>query len=235
MVSELTVLACFIAGLASSLHCVGMCGGIATMISLQFDSKNLKHNRLISACIYNIGRIFSYALIGLLIGVISQFTTNITSTFQVHTFLQFFASVILILIALHMLGVFSILNVLERYMVGIWRPIQSLLKNILPAKSAADLFILGLIWGWLPCGLVYSIALLAATTGNAIMSSLYMIAFGLGTLPGMVTVSYSSSFLNVIGKNKIFRYLSAGILILIALITLYLSLPVQNHQMHHHH
>ncbi len=235
MQQELSVLACFIIGLMSTLHCFGMCGGISTLLTLQSEKKNNKKSELKIAFIYNFGRIFSYTMIGLLAGIISQFGVN--SIFQGgHSFLQILSSIILIIIALNILGWLSFLSYLEKMTYAIWQPLQQLLKWILPAKSVLDYFCLGLIWGWLPCGMVYSILMLAMVSGNAINSMFYMLAFGLGTLPGMITTSIGGSFLKNSLSKPAFKYFSAIVLIVIALLPITgFWHHVDSGHSHHHH
>lgn len=236
MESELSVLACFLVGLMSTLHCFGMCGGISTLLTMQTRNQNDHRAKFKIALIYNFGRIFSYSVIGLLAGLTSELGVNVF--FQGgHTYLQFLSSIVLIIIALNILGWLSFFSHLEKITYAIWKPFQELLKWILPAKSVFDYFCLGLIWGWLPCGMVYSVLMLAIVSGDAIQSMLYMFAFGIGTLPGMVTTSVGGSFLKNSFNKPVFKYFSALLLIVIALlpITGFWNGDHSDHSHHHHH
>lgn len=236
MQTELTILACFIAGLSSTLHCFGMCGGISTMLSLQTEQSEQYSYKYRNAFLYNAGRIISYGMIGLLAGISTQFTTYHFFK-NGHDFLQILSSIILITIAFHILGWFSSFKMLEKITYRIWKKVQVLFKWILPAKSPLAIFSLGLIWGWLPCGMVYSVLLLAVSSANAFDSMLYMLAFGLGTLPGMFTTTAGGSYLGLIAKSAVFKYISAAILIGIALLPLYSNVfhDDDHHQHSHHH
>lgn len=235
MMTELTILACLLTGLMSTFHCLGMCGGITTMLALKTTQDNNKQARLANVLTYNLGRIFSYGMIGLLAGVISQFSVNQVFIQSGHLYLQIFSSLILIMIALHLLRWLPALTLLEKISLYLWRPIQKLFQWLLPAHSKLEIFTLGLIWGWLPCGLVYSILLLALSSGDPVKSFFYMIAFGLGTLPGMLSASLGSSFLNNKLKANKLRTLSATIIIIIALITPFSYLLMGQHHGHSHH
>lgn len=239
MQTELTILACFIAGLSSTLHCFGMCGGISTMLSLQSEQSEQYLRKYQNAFLYNAGRIFSYAMIGLLAGISSQFATYHFLK-NGHQILQIISSIILITIALHILGLFSSFKIIEKVAYILWKKVQLLFKWLLPAKSPIAVFSFGLIWGWLPCGMVYSVLLLAVSSANALDSMLYMLAFGLGTLPGMFSASAGSSYINGLTKKAMFKYISAVLLIGIALIPFYSSFfsdnDHSNHSyLHHHH
>ena len=234
--TELTLVACFITGLVSTLHCWGMCGGITTLLVTQTSQAQNKAFNL-SALYYNLGRIFSYALIGLLAGIFSQFSSNVFFFNSGHIALQIFSSLILILIAMKILGRFVLLDFIENHMRIIWAPMQKVLATLLPAQTPIQQFSVGMIWGWLPCGMVYSILLLALASGNAIDSMLYLLCFGIGTLPGMFSLGLGAdSFLKRMDHQS-FRYVSAAIIILIALWQPlnWLVQPEAHHQHEHHH
>ena len=237
MQAELTLLASFIVGLSSTLHCLGMCSGISTVLFLQNTKPENNLRVYKNALVYNFGRLFSYTAIGLLAGVASQFVSQ-AFLLQGHFFLQVCSSIILILIALNIIGVFSISLILEKLAIFIWQPIKNLMKSFIPAKSPVEIFCLGLVWGWLPCGLVYSVLLLAVSSGNAIQSGLCMLAFGLGTLPGMLMTSVGSNIIKRGMQKPVFKYISAFLIIIIALIpfkTAFIDHDQHAHHSHHHH
>ncbi|MBL1143109.1 MAG: sulfite exporter TauE/SafE family protein [Proteobacteria bacterium] len=230
-----TLIIAFNLGLFSTLHCIGMCGGfISTMMLASSESNNgEKKNILKSSLFYNLGRIFSYSIAGLVVGLFGFALTELLSSFNVRMVLQFLASIILIGIALNILGVLSLSKYLENSGMKLWRHIQPLTKSLLPVDSFIKAFLLGMIWGWLPCGMVYSALILSVSTGNAINGMLVMLFFGLGTLPAMLSAGYFVDYLNQFRQNKHLRWITAIVLILIA-VSLPLSMqfmPVHDHQM----
>ncbi len=217
--SLITVTACFFIGLMSALHCLGMCGGISTLLSFGTDANvpDRRFKSVIISAVYNIGRIFSYAVIGLMVGLISKLSVQKIFVANGHVYLQLLSSLMLIMIALHLLGWFSKLSVLEKIGGLLWKKIQSIAKIFLPIDSLLKAFLIGSLWGWLPCGLVYSVLLLAATASEPVESMIYMLSFGLGTLPAMMLVSVASQGFRAKLKDSKVRYVFSMFIILLAL------------------
>lgn len=175
------VLALFIVGLLGGGHCAGMCGGIVGALSLQ--SPQGGGAVVLVHLAYNLGRIGSYVLAGLLAGLLGQATGNLMA---VQNGLYLFASLMLIAMGLYLLGLPQFLAPLERGGQALWQRIQPLTKRFLPVCGIAQALPLGLLWGWLPCGLVYSALTTALASGSAGQGALLMLAFGLGTLPNLL-------------------------------------------------
>lgn len=182
-------------GLLGSFHCIGMCGPIAFLLPLDRNS-NIK--KLIQLSLYHFGRLFAYALIGLLFGLLGK-------SFQLFGLQQ---QLSIIIGALMLLGVLVPQKKIKKY--GLTKPIYigiSKLKNALGAQfkqHSIDTYItIGFLNGLLPCGLVYMAVFGAIASGNALGGSLYMLAFGLGTIPLMTTVIYGGQFLKQNLKNKV--------------------------------
>jgi sulfite exporter TauE/SafE len=132
---------------------------------------------------YNIGRIASYALAGLAAGALGQIAGDLMALQQG---LYIFASLMLVLLGLYLVGTTRTLAWLERGGQSIWRRIQPFTARFLPVRGVAQALPLGLLWGWLPCGLVYSALAAALASGSAGKGALLMLAFGLGTLPNLL-------------------------------------------------
>lgn len=172
--------ALFIVGLLGGGHCAGMCGGIVGALSLQTPQGG---TAVLVHLAYNCGRIGSYVLAGLLAGLIGQAAGNLLAVQQG---LYLFASLMLIAMGLYLLGVTQFLAPLERGGQTLWQRIQPLTRRFLPVRGVAQALPLGLLWGWLPCGLVYSALTTALAAGSAGKGALLMLAFGLGTLPNLL-------------------------------------------------
>lgn len=175
------VLALFIVGLLGGGHCAGMCGGIVGALSLQSPQGGAA--AILVHLAYNLGRIGSYVLAGLLAGLLGQAAGNLMA---VQNGLYLFASLMLIAMGLYLLGITQFLTPLERGGQALWRRIQPLTRRFLPVRGIAQALPLGLLWGWLPCGLVYSALTTALASGSAGQGALLMLAFGLGTLPNLL-------------------------------------------------
>jgi hypothetical protein len=174
------LLAAFIVGLLGGGHCAGMCGGIVGAMSLQSPAGRPS---FVVHLAYNIGRIGSYTVAGLLAGAVGYAAGNLLA---LQRGLYIFASLMLVALGFYLLGATQTLNFVERVGQSVWQRIQPLTKHFLPVRGAAQALPLGALWGWLPCGLVYSVLTTALATGSAWRGAATMLAFGLGTLPNLL-------------------------------------------------
>ena len=172
-------LALFLVGLLGGTHCVGMCGGIVGALSLGGAPRLSLH------LAYNLGRVTSYGLAGALVGAVGG-ALALSGQLPLRLALQVAASLMLVALGLYLLGVTRALAFTERLGQRLWRRIQPLTRRFLPANTPARAFPLGLLWGWLPCGLVYSALATALTAGSPAQGALLMLAFGAGTLPNLL-------------------------------------------------
>lgn len=175
-----SLLALFIVGLLGGGHCAGMCGGIVGALSLQTPQGG---TAVLVHLAYNLGRIGSYVIAGLLAGLLGQAAGNLLALQNV---LYLCASLMLIAMGIYLLGFTQFLSPLERGGQALWQRIQPLTKRFLPVRGIAQALPLGLLWGWLPCGLVYSALTTSLASGSAGQGALLMLAFGLGTLPNLL-------------------------------------------------
>jgi sulfite exporter TauE/SafE len=175
-----------VVGLLSATHCVGMCGGIvgALGFSLPGATRRRPGRFLIFTLAYNAGRVLSYSLAGMLLGALGG-VVAIHST-GIGLLLRVLAALITMAIGLHVMGVSPWLAAMERFGEPLWRRIEPFGRRLLPVRSLGRAFGFGVVWGWLPCGLVYAMLLNAPAQGGALGGGLYMALFGLGTLPVMV-------------------------------------------------
>ena len=200
-------LALFLVGLLGGTHCVGMCGGIVGALTLGGAPRWRIH------LAYNAGRIASYALAGALAGALGAASLAAGKAEGVRLGLYALANLMLVLLGVYLLGVVQVLLPIERLGHHLWRRLQPLGRRFLPAQSVAQAFPLGLLWGWLPCGLVYSALASALTAGSATRGAAMMLAFGLGTLPNLLLAGMLLARLNEFVRRVAVRRI-AGLLVL---------------------
>ena len=173
-------LALFLVGLLGGTHCAGMCGGIVGALAVQTPGDR---SALTIHLAYNAGRIASYALAGTLAGAIGY---AFGALLPVQRGLYLFASLMLVAMGFYLLGLTRALAFVESGGQKLWTHILPVTRRFLPVRGVAQAFPLGLLWGWLPCGLVYSALATALASGSAAQGAVAMVAFGLGTLPNLL-------------------------------------------------
>ncbi len=179
-------------GLVSSVHCAGMCGGIVGA----FSGQPLVHSRgnlWTRQVFFNSGRLTSYAAAGACAGSAGGLGAYMAEALPVQTVLYAFANVLLIMIGLHLTGITGPLARLESLGAPLWRRLQPLAVRLLPARSLPGAYAAGVIWGWLPCGLVYGALAVAAFAGTPGRGAFAMLAFGLGTLPTLLAAGFAAA------------------------------------------
>jgi len=213
--------AAFITGFLGSAHCFGMCGGISGLFAVSASVTSLRA-QFPKALMYNFGRILSYAILGSIVALLGKTTVALIPTITAPVRLA--SGILIILVGLQLAFGWRILAPLESAGAKLWNHIAPKAKGLVPVETATQALGLGLIWGWLPCGLVYSVLLLAATTAEPASGALVMVAFGLGTLPAMLATGMSASKLAQFMSGK---RLGAGLLIVVlGLATI--AVPVMN-------
>ena len=212
-------LVAFVMGLFSSMHCIGMCGSIigTLTLSLSPEIRNNKKRLLPFVFNYNFGRITSYAIAGALVGAIEALLTMHLGETHGHRFLQQLSAVIMASAGLYIAGWFPRFAYIEKTGMLLWKKIEPYGRKLIPVKNLKQAYLFGMIWGWLPCGLVYSALALAATAGDASKSSLTMLAFGLGTLPAVIGVGVMTQLLTRLSRIKRFKEAVGLLMIILAL------------------
>ena len=196
MTDSVSFLTLFLLGFFGGGHCVGMCGGLSSAFALQLPP-HIGRFRLI--VLLNLGRISSYTVIGLLAGALGQFGISLDQTRTLQTVLFTAAHVLLLLLGLYLAGLSDLARRIEGAGKPVWRRLNPLLNRLLPIKSVPACFGVGLLWGWLPCGLVYSASLYAL-----------MLAFAFGTLPNLLAMGWFAGQLKSLLQNRRVR-LFAGL------------------------
>lgn len=175
--------AAFVVGLLGGVHCAGMCGGLATALSgagrPDWPGWKLQAG-------YAIGRLGSYGLAGALVGSLAGAAMMVESVLPVQFGLYLLANVMLIVLGLYLAGWARFLTWLERPGQRLWRLLGPRMKRFLPVDAWWKSLAVGGLWGWIPCGLVYSMLSAAMLAGSAPGGGLVMLAFGLGTLPNVM-------------------------------------------------
>lgn len=186
---ELSLLAALLVGLLGGGHCVGMCGGIVGAVSMSMPGSRPQWRLLLA---YNLGRITSYTLAGIVAGALGASSFFLQRLVPVGEGLYVLANIMLILLGLYLANIWHGVIMLERMGGMLWRRLQPFSKRWLPVRTITQAGMLGMIWGWLPCGMVYSVLIAALATGSPAQGGLLMLAFGVGTLPTLLTMGMAS-------------------------------------------
>ncbi|SEI15429.1 sulfite exporter TauE/SafE family protein [Pseudomonas asplenii] len=198
-----------ILGVLGGGHCLGMCGGLMSALTLAIPPEQ-RARRLRLLLAYNLGRVLSYAAAGLLTGLAGWAVASSPAA----TVLRVVAGLLLISMGLYLAGWWSGLTRIESLGRGLWRFIQPIANRLLPVSSLPRALLLGALWGWLPCGLVYSTLLWAASRGNALDSALLMLAFGLGTWPVLLATGLAAERVTALLRKRRVRQ-GGGLLVML--------------------
>lgn len=183
--TEFSIIAVFFVGLLGGVHCLGMCGSLVGILTTQLPSGQTKWPFHLA---YSSGRVMSYTLAGAAAGAVGQAGLLLRDVVPVQHLLFALSSLMLIALGLYLAGLWGVVRRIEMLGGAIWRRIQPLTRGLFPVSTPQRAFGLGLLWGWLPCGLVYSVLITALASGQAGHGALVMLAFGLGTLPNLLAI-----------------------------------------------
>ncbi|MBC8257705.1 MAG: sulfite exporter TauE/SafE family protein [SAR324 cluster bacterium] len=213
MVTESLYFSAFVIGLLGATHCVGMCGGIVSALTLGISQDNRRSNLLSYLLSYNFGRIISYSIAGAMAASLGSVSEHFGFGMEVRKVFTLLAATVMIFLGLYLTGWWTaaILKI-EQIGAVFWRRIEPYANNFIPIRSTGQALIAGLLWGWLPCGLVYSTLFLAMSAKTIPQGALIMAGFGLGTLPVLLAVGYFSDEL-IIHLQKRWLRTTVGLLI----------------------
>jgi len=226
--------AAFLIGLFSTIHCIGMCGSIIGALSLSLPA-SIRDNRLKRFSFvtsYNIGRILSYTVAGLIAGGIGMGIFEASGLASGHTIIHTISLVMMVTIGLYLAGWLPQVAYFEKAGVPIWRQLEPIGRKMMPVDSMLKAFVYGMIWGWLPCGLVYTVLIWTLTSGSASNGALTMLAFGLGTLPTLISAGVMTSWLTRFAQSQNARRIIGIVIILLAIGSLFI--PIGGEHNHHH-
>jgi sulfite exporter TauE/SafE len=187
---NISLAAAFIGGFAGSVHCLAMCGGISGALALHSRRVGSAARRAVlhGAC-HQAGRLTSYTVAGMLCGGFGSALMALMDLSRVALAVRVAAGLLLIAMSLRVLLGWRLLGVIERWGARFWSRLAPLARAVGPgavgSRGLGSALLLGMIWGWLPCGLVYSMLMFAAMSGGPVAGGAIMLLFGLGTLPAM--------------------------------------------------
>jgi len=214
MVDVQTYLAAFLVGLLGGVHCVGMCGGIVGALTFGSSPRGGAGPgaMLPFQLAYNLGRVLSYTLAGALMGGLGVLLVRWLPLYQAQRLLLGLAGICMVLLGLYLGGWWPGLARIEAIGGVLWRRIEPWGRRLLPVRSPRQALLLGLLWGWLPCGLVYSVLIWSVSAGGLVRGGLLMLAFGLGTLPNLIAMGLAASALAGWSRKPAVRR-GAGVLV----------------------
>ncbi len=232
MPGELTFITAILIGLLGSSHCIGMCGGIVGALNggIQQFGKPSPGKLFPFHIAYNIGRISSYVLVGLLAGFIGSTLIEVGVSPMVGSLI---AAFFMIALGLYLTDWWRGLVWFERAGGHLWKYLQPLGQKLLPVTSLPKALMLGLIWGWLPCGMVYAAVGWSLTSGSALQGAWLMFGFGLGTLPALLLAGASLQRLGNWTRNQTARRVAGSLVIMFGLYSGWMAFANPNHAHDH--
>ncbi len=223
-----------IVGLTGSVHCIGMCGGIVGALSSKMTTPNktvipivavAPAHTLSKVLAYNAGRIGSYMMAGALAGGLASWAQALSALVGLQLGLYWLANLMLVALGLYLMNVWQGVTLLERGGRVLWQLAQPIMmpmmKSLMPTVHLHQAFLLGALWGWLPCGMVYSVLLTAMFSGSAADGALVMLAFGLGTLPMLVGLGLVGDRLQRTLQRRPVRWVCGLLVLAFGLLGLY--------------
>lgn len=177
-------------GLLGGVHCLSMCAGLVGSLTLGLDPRVRGDplRMLPYQLAYNLGRIGGYAIAGAIFGGMGGLLLQLGAFQGAQRLLYGLAGVVMVLLGLYLGGWWRVLGVTERLGLLLWRRLEPLGRRLLPVSRVSQALLLGLLWAWIPCGLVYSVLITAVSTGDPLRGALVMLAFGAGTLPNLLGI-----------------------------------------------
>ncbi|MES9934941.1 MAG: sulfite exporter TauE/SafE family protein [Sedimenticola sp.] len=219
----LPYISAFVVGLLGGVHCVGMCGGIVG--AMTFGLPEQKRTNLLSMLpyqlAYNLGRMGSYVVAGAIMGGLGVLLAQLMPVYYAQRVLMGLAGLFMILLGLYLAGWWMVLNRVERLGGLLWKRIEPLARRLLPVQSPGQALLVGAAWGWIPCGLVYSMLINAVSSGGALNGAALMLAFALGTLPNLLVMGMLAGAAARLSRSDVARRVAGLMVILFGLYTLW--------------
>lgn len=228
---EYNVTGAFLVGLMGAAHCFGMCGGLVGAFAAQIPhpkTTNLLAHQLKYLLSYNLGRILSYTFAGGLVGASSAGLAHLFDLDIYLVVLRIIAGLMMLATGLYIAKIWVGIVQIERLGQWLWQYLKPLAQRLIPIKSPSQAVMAGFIWGWLPCGLIYSTLTWSVASGSATQGALIMFAFGLGTLPALLSAGLAARQLANWVQQTTVRLLSGLLLIAFGGQTLYIALGQLN-------
>lgn len=208
-------LSAFVAGLLGGVHCVGMCGGVVGAMTFGLPEQERRGGGRLLLYLggYNLGRITSYALAGVIVGGIAGLAVDLVDLRAASMVLLLLAGAFMLMLGLYLAGWWRGLAQIERVGGVLWRRVEPLARRLMIVSQPWQTLPMGLVWGWLPCGLVYSALILALAAGGPLEGALVMLSFGLGTLPNLMLIGVFAAQLSRFTRDPRVRRV-AGLMVM---------------------
>ena len=215
MPENISFFAALAVGFFGGVHCVGMCGGIvgALTFGLPAETRERPLRLLPYLLAYNLARITSYTAAGAIAGTVGLLGLSLVPLQQAQLVLLGIAGLFMVMMGLYVGGWWFGLTRIERAGSRLWRFIEPVGRRLMPVRSPAQAFGLGLVWGWLPCGLVYSVLIWALSAGGPLAGALLMLGFGLGTLPNLLAMGAFAAQLAAFVRRRWVRRVAGGMVV----------------------
>jgi hypothetical protein len=213
----------FVVGLLGGVHCVGMCGGIVAALTfgLPPERRSALGGLMPFLLAYNAGRIASYAAAGAVMGAAGVLLAGFLPVEVAQRGLLVLAALFMVAMGLYLGGWWRGLARLEAAGGALWRRIEPYGRRLMPVRRPGQAFALGLLWGWLPCGLVYSVLVWAVSSGSALQGMLLLLAFGLGTLPNLLAMGAAAGLRARLAREPRVRAAAGALVVAFGVYTLW--------------
>ena len=229
MLDAQTYLSAFLIGLLGGVHCIGMCGGIMSALTLGINTvdknSSTSTKKLFPYLLsYNIARILSYTIAGIIFGSLGAWLTDLVLINQTQMVLKIVAGLFLIALGLYLANWWRGLSYIERLGNNFWKYIEPTARCFIPIKSIPQALSAGFFWGWLPCGLVYSVLIWSLSSGSGLKGGLLMLSFGLGTLPNLLAIGLFAAVLKKFMQSQVVRLIAGSLVVLFGMYQIYVAI-----------
>ena len=204
-------------------------GALSLSLPIEIRQKKLAQFKFV--LLYNIGRLLSYTAAGMVAGAFGIEILKALGLEQAHDVLRYLGVIFMVAIGLYLAGWFPQVAQLERVGRPVWQHIEPYARKLMPVNTPLKALIYGIAWGWLPCGLVYVVLLMTVTAGSAMQGASMMLAFGLGTLPTMMSAGIMASWISRFSRSQLTRQIIGLIIVAMAVASLFIG----GGDVHHHH
>lgn len=221
--SLLPYFSAFIVGLLGGVHCIGMCGGIVSALTFGLPEKSRGSvvSQIPFQLSYNLGRLISYVIAGALMGGLGVLLAGMMPVQVAQQTLLLLAGLFMVLLGLYLAGWWMVLNRVEQLGGALWRRLEPIGRRLMPVHSPSRAFAIGMLWGWVPCGLVYTMLINAVSAGGAAQGAGLMLAFGLGTLPNLLAIGLLAGAAARLARSDTARRVAGVTVMLFGLYTLW--------------
>lgn len=219
---EFTYLTAFVVGLLGGVHCIGMCGGIVGALTFGLpERQRARIGALLPYQLaYNLGRVVSYVAAGAIMGGLGMLIAEFMPVYYAQRVLLAVAGIFMIMLGLYLSGWWLVLNRLESAGSRLWRLIEPISRRLLPVRTPRQALLVGMIWGWIPCGLVYSMLVTAVSAGSALQGAAVMLAFALGTLPTLMSIGLLAGVAARLSRSPAVRGVAGALVMLFGVLTI---------------